>query len=1339
MIKRVVILILVFFLISFVSAQELEPGKLLINNVFIDYTFVEPEAPLGGPEAPLAPEVQSSSGEEPPVVTKCSDCGISCTKDMCESLGNCEFTGDLTALLLYGTCAEVSSKTKSKGKSDVTLAGATEVITWKNNIEKCSSAGCKALSKPETCDETNIISDECQIDKDCVECRKQFGVDKECVTNSADTINLLWGPVYFSEKCYTGIGTGADVSQNRDYWYTACDCSVDIGSPEESTPGVWIPGNANIGECSDVTTLNDAPVECKPLTSYKDNIAGYCIGCEEKYGRASCIEGNAKLGPSVYKYTDGSYSFNYCYPYVEGVASEPAPDAWRDQMKWLCECSGDFELPILKVEPAPAEPESGEIVITGKTEVTITNNIQFSTLDNIKLDVFVIGTKTGNLDIQITDENPVDKVGTGIGIKIPLNKFITIDSDLEITKATIKIPYNEDELGTIQESSLRVYYYDEANAQWQILANSGVNTDDNYVYGDITHFSVHKVAVFGDKGVDGVEIWYMGDKCSKIPIGDFTELSELKNVKCLPLDDPDCARCKTHFETATCKEADPVNGPYYNPLTPNDGCYPNPIGEPKDNLPFGGLGSYYKGCMCTGEPAQRFVLPSEDHFIIWKESTVNCADITHVDSMRDDGGNIDKRDDRRTDDRVGYVKCTGEFLDSGCKWCKEFFVKEGMHVADALKGIEPDCNVKYYDDTGGNSLLNNLHGKGPGYSIVDQNIPLHTCYSGTDAPGGKGTTASYESSIFYKECLCEFQSCTFGDKREITNDINTYEECMLGEDGALQWIRIECSDTEQVVVEGGIRCETSPDLSAAEPCIGSCSNCLTEQPCWATGKCSWKRNKNGDFNDYPLCVNSISDIDSYPTFEKNGHKYQIAAAKHNPGGIDPNDQQTAVNYYCPPGYEGKYTVGKRASSFEELAGLPDLILFPTEEIYGNFYDYYTKIDCELLPEACDGPEDIDIPSINQIANRKCDGSGYKKCIHKPYETPEYDWGNINPCPYQQSCEENTGNCIPDVPITGCTPQCEASAYYDPNKWTMEWCHYDKSECGGFGKRISVSVFGKDEYNLAFDNNWGSGQIGITGKSDYVGFKANRKVCFTNSESTTYTFTVSADDYAVVKVDNRIKTIGPTTQRFTIEYAAGNNVCHNFDIEYYDQSGDGKFSFSYTYPGYIPPTTQPVTSGPISITLPEFVKDIEISPGSGSDKYDEVVVKLRQDSFRQFIGAAGRPNIANSYFDLEFRPSAGDSILLRVYGHHPPTWLVEDGIWYTRFERRLIDERPPSPYVYDSDPNLYSFPNLNTILSQRGPQTYELWIGYDYFEYDADTGRQYGPLDYDVKVGSIAVS
>ncbi len=75
---------------------------------------------------------------------------------------------------------------------------------------------------------------------------------------------------------------------------------------------------------------------------------------------------------------------------------------------------------------------------------------------------------------------------------------VTVSSDVNenLISGIMKVYYTDEEITGLDESSLKLYYYDES--EWVVL-DSGVNTEENYVWANIDHFSVF--AILGEETV----------------------------------------------------------------------------------------------------------------------------------------------------------------------------------------------------------------------------------------------------------------------------------------------------------------------------------------------------------------------------------------------------------------------------------------------------------------------------------------------------------------------------------------------------------------------------------------------------------------------------------------------------------------------------------------------------------------------------------------------------------------------------------------------------------------------------------------------------------------------
>jgi len=71
---------------------------------------------------------------------------------------------------------------------------------------------------------------------------------------------------------------------------------------------------------------------------------------------------------------------------------------------------------------------------------------------------------------------------------------VSITSSSKVNSANLKIYYNESNLGGIPESELKLFYYNETSNSIELVTDQGVNTTENYVWGNTDHLSIFGIA-----------------------------------------------------------------------------------------------------------------------------------------------------------------------------------------------------------------------------------------------------------------------------------------------------------------------------------------------------------------------------------------------------------------------------------------------------------------------------------------------------------------------------------------------------------------------------------------------------------------------------------------------------------------------------------------------------------------------------------------------------------------------------------------------------------------------------------------------------------------------------
>ena len=110
---------------------------------------------------------------------------------------------------------------------------------------------------------------------------------------------------------------------------------------------------------------------------------------------------------------------------------------------------------------------------------------------------FVLG-KGGRVSGVLTEEAPANPDGMG-----NVSSYLNVTGNHAESWFDAQFHYQESDLGNVIESTLQLYHFSDAGA-WELVPGSGVNIDENYVYGNVTDFSI--IAPLGDLAVNSVPV-----------------------------------------------------------------------------------------------------------------------------------------------------------------------------------------------------------------------------------------------------------------------------------------------------------------------------------------------------------------------------------------------------------------------------------------------------------------------------------------------------------------------------------------------------------------------------------------------------------------------------------------------------------------------------------------------------------------------------------------------------------------------------------------------------------------------------------------------------------------
>jgi len=177
-------------------------------------------------------------------------------------------------------------------------------------------------------------------------------------------------------------------------------------------------------------------------------------------GNTLCRNNDAKINGSI-TFDGGKLELDNCTLFLNGVEIN---------------INGN----ITSLDQTQAEVEAN--TTSGELNFTASNaSITLNLAENVTVTVIVL---------------PVTPNASGTTASLTALKGIEITVDNatrgNLTWALIKIFYNESELtaANITESTLKIYYYNTTATAWQLEPNQGVDTINNYVWANVTHFSM---------------------------------------------------------------------------------------------------------------------------------------------------------------------------------------------------------------------------------------------------------------------------------------------------------------------------------------------------------------------------------------------------------------------------------------------------------------------------------------------------------------------------------------------------------------------------------------------------------------------------------------------------------------------------------------------------------------------------------------------------------------------------------------------------------------------------------------------------------------------------------
>lgn len=157
---------------------------------------------------------------------------------------------------------------------------------------------------------------------------------------------------------------------------------------------------------------------------------------------------------------------------------------------WACQ-SGAYCVANSKCGLCPTATQT-QVIVAG-IDTTVTNP---DSINETGIDFYAdITTNTGvaeNVEITYSNTN----LGGAYGLNA-LGKWynITPQGPINLSHWILKIYYTDAEVANLKENTLRISYYNETSGNWEDYnaPRGGVDTANNYVWANLTHFSVYGV------------------------------------------------------------------------------------------------------------------------------------------------------------------------------------------------------------------------------------------------------------------------------------------------------------------------------------------------------------------------------------------------------------------------------------------------------------------------------------------------------------------------------------------------------------------------------------------------------------------------------------------------------------------------------------------------------------------------------------------------------------------------------------------------------------------------------------------------------------------------------
>lgn len=332
-----------------------------------------------------------------------------------------------------------------------------------------------------------------------------YPADSDVLTSSTVTINVTTTETNPSQLKLYVDGTLVNTTAYSDSTaVTTFTASIAEGTHEIGAIASDLAGNANTTTNITIEIDTTAPaasgIETASITNESLTIGAGTdedASCKVEYGTTTAVGTNATMSGIGPTSSSGKYRPSVAY-YTVHTADITGLDAGtKYYYKITCADEHGNSGSSATDTFTTANYNTQEIDNTTTTNMTFNFTENGTTSRGAEIELSL--NETINATVRVLRSNSSTNANFSLGGYTGLSMYYTIESSeinsTNIEWAYIKIYYNDSDLpANFDESSLKLYWYNTTSSAWEVITPSGVDTTNNYVWGNSTHFSEYTSA-----------------------------------------------------------------------------------------------------------------------------------------------------------------------------------------------------------------------------------------------------------------------------------------------------------------------------------------------------------------------------------------------------------------------------------------------------------------------------------------------------------------------------------------------------------------------------------------------------------------------------------------------------------------------------------------------------------------------------------------------------------------------------------------------------------------------------------------------------------------------------